>query len=175
MKKTRFFASFLVSFALLLGVWSATSAATWYTAGVLAVAGTMGPLLHGWVLSIPPPGHGHPIWSSGENQVQASIQFDSMAIGLVPLIALLVATPGVPLRRRILRIAVGSILNFLVSALMVALFPLLVFYKNAFTDVGGTYLGLIAFVGAPVILWFVLSFRELQGMLPSLKLRTSTR
>ena len=57
---------------------------------------------------------------------------------------------------------------------IVAVFPLLVFYKNAFTDIIGTFLGLIAFVGAPVIIWFALTFRELQGWLPSLRSRSST-
>jgi hypothetical protein len=46
-----------------------------------------------------------------------------------------------------------------------ALFPVLVFYKNPFTDVLGTFLGLITFVGAPVIIWFALTFRQLQQIL----------
>ena len=175
MKKLRFFGAFLLSFALLLVVWGATPAARWYTNAVLVGAGTLGPLLHGWVLSVPPVGQGKPTWSSGENKVQASIQFDAMAIGLVPLIALLLATPGVPWGRRLLRVAVGLGLNFLIGISIVAMFPLLVFYQNAFTDIIGTFLGLIAFVGAPVIIWFVLSFHELQGALPSLHLGDSSR
>ena len=63
----------------------------------------------------------------------------------------------------------GALINFMISALIVALFPLLVFYTNAFTDIIGTFLGLIAFVGAPAIIWFGLSFRELQGLLPRLR------
>jgi len=63
---------------------------------------------------------------------------------------------------------IGTATLLLVDALIVALFPLLVFYKNAFTDVIGTFLGLIAFVGAPVIIWFGLTFRELRHWLPLL-------
>ncbi|MBI3785979.1 MAG: hypothetical protein HY270_21515 [Deltaproteobacteria bacterium] len=175
MKKLQFFGVFLISFAILLVIWGVTPAARWYTGAVLAGAGTLGPLMHGWVLSVPPTGQGKPVWSSGQNQVQASIQFDAMAIGLVPLIALLIATPGVPWGRRLGRVALGLIFNFFIGVIIVAMFPLLVFYQNAFTDVLGTFLGLIAFVGAPAILWFVLSFRELQGVLPSLRLRVPQR
>ena len=94
-------------------------------------------------------------------------------MGLVPLLALLAATPKLGLRHRAVLMAVGTALNFLVDSVILALFPLLVFYKNAFTDVVGTFLGLIAFVGAPVIIWFALTFRELQQSLPSLRARTA--
>ena len=95
MKKTRFFATFLVAFALLLVVWNVVNGARWYTDGVLLVAGTLGPLLHGWVLEVPPAGQGRPVWMHGENHVQAAIQFDALAIGVVPLLALLAATPEI--------------------------------------------------------------------------------
>ena len=76
-------------------------------------------------------------------------------------------------RRRLGLMGAGGLLCFAIDTLIVALFPLLVFYKNAFTDVVGTFLGLVAFVGAPVIIWFALTFRELQGWLPSLRSRPS--
>ena len=174
MKKTRFFAIFLAAFALLLVIWNVANGARWYTDGVLLVAGTLGPLLHGWVLEVPPPGQGRPVWMHGENHVQASIQFDALAIGVVPLLALLAATPEIRLATRVGRMLVGALINFMISALIVALFPLLVFYTNPFTDIIGTFLGLIAFVGAPAIIWFGLSFRELQGLLPQLRPHAST-
>jgi hypothetical protein len=91
------------------------------------------------------------------------------AVGLVPLWALLVATPGLGPRRRIGLVAAGTALCFLLHTLIVVLFPLLVFYTNAFTDVIGTFLGLVVFVGAPVIIWFGLTFRQLQAWLPPLR------
>jgi len=97
--------------------------------------------------------------------------FDALSIGVVPVVALLAATPGLRWRRRLGLMGAGGLLCFAVDTLIVALFPLLVFYKNAFTDVVGTFLGLIAFVGAPVIIWFALTFRELQEWLPSLRPR----
>jgi len=175
MKKARFLAVCLGIFAVLLIAWRLTRGAQWYTAGMLAFAGIVGPMVHGWVLETNPHGEGVPAWVHGDDRVQLSIQFDALAVGLVPLLALLAATPGLRARRRATLMIVGGLLNFGVDTLIVSLFPLLVFYKNAFTDVVGTFLGLIAFVGAPVIIWFGLTFRELQQLLPSLRARVETR
>ena len=174
MKKARFLGTCLLLFAVLLITWKGTHGARWYTDGLLAAAGMLGPMLHGWVLEAD-PSLATPTWVHGNNQVQLSLQFDALAVGVVPLLALLAATPGLGLRRRVTLMIIGGALNFLADTLIVALFPLLVFYKNPFTDVVGTFLGLIAFVGAPVIIWFGLSFRELQQMLPSLRPRVQTR
>jgi hypothetical protein len=168
MKKARFLLVCLLSFGVLLAAWKLTDASRWYTEGMLGLAGFMGPLLHGWVLEAGPQG-GPPAWVQGANHVDLSIQFDALAVGVVPLLALLAATPGLGLQRRGILMLAGAGLNFLVDAAILALFPLLVFYKNAFTDVVGTFLGLIAFVGAPVIIWFGLTFRELREGLPSLR------
>jgi hypothetical protein len=169
MKKTRFFVTFLLSFAAFLVVWGRTDAAHWHTRALLAFAQIAGPMLHGWVLEMPPPGRPHPVWRFGENQVEASMQFDALAVGLVPLLALLAATPGVPPWRRLWRMLLGATINFTILGIIIAMFPLLVFYKNPFTDVIGTFLGVVAFVGAPVIIWFSLSVRELRSFLPALQ------
>ena len=171
MKKWRFLGLFLVAFAALLVVWRASGVTHYYTDGLLRFAGLVGPMLHAWILEIPEPGHGPPTWVHGGERVEAAIQFDALSVGIVPVLALLAATPGLRWRRRLGLMGAGGLLCFAVDTLIVALFPLLVFYKNAFTDVIGTFLGLIAFVGAPVIIWFALTFRELQGWLPSLRSR----
>lgn len=171
MKKLRFVGLFLVVFASFLVVWKVTGGAQWYTNGLLAVAGVVGPMLHGWVLEADPAGRGVPTWVYGSNHVQASIQFDALAVSVVPLVALLAVTPDLHLRRRGILMLAGAALCFCVDTVIVALFPLLVFYKNPFTDVLGTFLGLIAFVGAPVIIWFALAFRQLQQFLPPLSRR----
>ena len=172
MKKGRFLGLFLVAFAAFLVVWRLTDAARYYTSGLLRFAGLLGPMLHGWILEFADPSHGAPTWVHGSERVQAAIQFDALAVGVVPVLALLAATPGLRWRRRVGLMGVGALLCFAIDTLIVALFPLLVFYKNAFTDVIGTFLGLIAFVGAPVIIWFALTFRELQGWLPLLRSRS---
>jgi hypothetical protein len=175
MKKTRFLITCLAVFAVLLIAWKGTPSARWYTQGMLVFAGVVGPALHGWVLETEPHGQGAPAWARGGNRVQLSIQFDALAVGLVPLLALLAATPGLGVRRRAKLMLLGGGVLFLVDTLIIALFPVLVFYKNPFTDVAGTFLGLIAFVGAPVIIWFALAFRELQQSLPPLRPRLEAR
>lgn len=172
MKKGRFLGTFLALFALLLVLWNAAQGARWYIRALLGAAAVLGPLLHGWVLEAP-GGAAAPVWVHGSNHVKVAIQFDALAVGLVPVLALIAATPGLGLRRRASLLLVGSLLCFLVDAFILALFPLLVFYKNPFTDVIGTFLGLIAFVGAPAIIWFGLTFRELQQWLPSLQSRAT--
>lgn len=169
LNKVRFLCTFLVSFALLLVAWRQANGARWYTRGLLAGAALVGPALHGWVLETGPDGAGHPTWVHGDRHVRASVQFDALAVGLVPVLALLLATPAVSLRRRALLLATGAVLYFAVDTLIVALFPLLVFYKNPFTDVLGTFLGLITFVGAPVIIWFALTFHQLRQSLRPLQ------
>jgi hypothetical protein len=91
---------------------------------------------------------------------------------------LLGATPGLHIRRRALLMLVGAGLCLLIDTLILVLFPLLVFYQtgdspatigSASIDVLGTFLGLVGFVGAPVIIWFALTFRELQPLLPSFR------
>jgi hypothetical protein len=169
MKKVRFLATFLALFAVFLVLWSKLEGSRWYTDAVLTCAGIVGPTLHGWVLAA--TAEGGPVWVHGNTQVRAAIQFDALAVGVVPVLALLAATPALSLRRRGILMGVGAALCFLVDSLIVALFPLLVYYKNPFTDVIGTFLGLIAFVGAPVIIWGVLTFRQLQELLPALRRR----
>ena len=44
------------------------------------------------------------------------------------------------------------------------LYPWLVGNPDAVTDIVGTFLGLLTFVGGPVILWFALTYRELRGV-----------
>jgi hypothetical protein len=171
MNKVRFLSTFLAVFAVLLTLWMATGSSRWYTNGLLAFAGFVGPMLHGWVLDIDPRGKSVPTWVHGPNKVQLSIQFEALSVAVVPLLALIAATPGLGLRRRGTLMIVGAALNFVVAGMIAALFPLLVFYKNPFTDVIGTFLGLIALVGAPVIIWFAVTFRELQRWLPSLSPR----
>ena len=171
MNKPRFLGVFLVVFAALLVGWNWVDGGRWYTDGLLAVAGIIGPMVHGWVLEPAPGGTGTHVWVHGGERVRAALQFDALSVGVVPVIALLAATPGLGARRRLGSMVMGALLCFLIDISIVALFPLLVFYKNPFTDVVGTFLGLIVFVGAPVIIWFALTFRHLQLSLPSLQRR----
>lgn len=169
MSKLRFLCTFLLTFALLLVAWQRIDAGRCYTRGLLASAAVVGPALHGWVLETGPEPATHAAWVHGDRHVRAALQFDALAVGLVPMLALLLATPALTLRRRAALLVAGAVLCFVLDTIIVALFPLLVFYKNAFTDVLGTFLGVIGFVGAPVIIWFALTFRQLQQILRPLR------
>jgi len=169
MRKARFLASFFFLFAVLLVLWTQSQASEWYTRLLLAVCGPLGTMLHGWILEAGTP----PVWVHGAARVDLAIQFDALAVGLVPLVALLGATPGIPWRRHLFLIAIGIAICFVFHAFVVVLFPLLVYYKNAFTDVVGTFLGLTSFVGAPVIIWFVLVFPTIREWLPTFRPRAA--
>ena len=166
MNKVRFLCRVLTAFAVLLIGWRWSNASHWCTRAVLGAAGILGPSLHGWVLEPPPHGQTVPVWVHGHDQVRAALQFDALTIGVVPALALVLGTPGLVGRRRVVLLGVTAALCFALDTLIVALFPLLVFYKNPFTDVVGTFLGLIGFVGAPVIIWFGLTFPQLRRSFP---------
>ncbi len=167
LNKLRFLGTFLALFALLLVAWQSVDGGRWYTRALLASAAFVGPALHGWVLETDRSGKA--AWVHGERRVRAAVQFEALSVGLVPVLALLLATPGLAVRRRIASTLMGAALCFVIDVAIIALFPVLVFYKNPFTDIVGTFLGVIAFVGAPVIIWFVFSFRQLQDLLPPLR------
>lgn len=169
MSKSRFLAGFLGLFAVLLAAWNASGVGVPCVRLVLALAGAAGPMLHGWVLELPAGGQSRPVWVHGADRVDLVIQLDAVVVGVVPLTALFLATPRLGWRRRCVLVAVGLVCHLVLSAVIVTLFPLLVFHQNAFTDIVGTFLGMLAFVGAPVIIWFGLTFRHLQRWLPSLR------
>jgi len=165
MNKARFLAVFFTLFAALLVLWTHLQANHVYTDLLLSLCGPIGAATHGWILERGT--QGPPAWVRGSARVDLSIQFEALSVGLVPLIALLGATPGISARRRGVLILAGVALCFVFHAFVVVLFPLLVYYKNPFTDVIGTFLGLISFVGAPVIIWFALVFPTIRQWLPS--------
>ena len=169
MKKGPFLCRFLAVFAAALVVWQWTGVSRWYARALLASAGWLGPALHGWVLEKNAGPGGVPLWAHGGRQVQAALQFDALSVGVVPVLALMIATPGLRLPRRLCLAAAGAALCFALDSLIVCLFPILVFYKNPFVDVLGTFLGVVAFVGAPVIIWFTLTYQQLQQSLPRLR------
>ncbi len=167
MSKSRFLAWFLVYFAVLLVLWSATPAAAWWRQLILGISGYVGAAVHGWILEVGPGAR--PYWVNGDTRVPLAVQFEALSVGLVPTLALLLATPGVRWSRRFALCVVAALLLLLIHVLVVVLFPLLTHYKNAATDVLGVFLGMVAFVGAPVIIWFALTFDRQRQWLPALR------
>ena len=159
-----FVVRFLAVFALLIvaGWWSAAPARY---AGALRVAATVtSPLANGWSLEERErTGDRQQIWfRRGNDELRLGLSLDALALGLLPLLSLLGATPGLTPLRLAARAAIGVAGLFLLDLLVLLLYPYLVGSRNPFTDIVGTFLGLLTFVGGPVILWFVLTFRELK-------------
>jgi len=164
--KLAFVARFLAVFALLIVAGWLTSAPTRYAAALRVAASVTSPLANGWSLEERTPSGGRQqIWfRRGTEEMRLGLSLDALALGLLPLLALLAATPGLGLARLAGRAAIGIGGLFTLDLLVLLLYPALVGSPNAFTDIAGTFLGLLTFVGGPVILWFALTFRELRSV-----------
>lgn len=161
-----FVARFLLLFAVLAAVGWVSGAPRAY-ATALRVAGSItGPLLNGWTLEdrSAPGGRQEIYFRRGTDQLRLALGLDQLALGLLPLLALLGATPGLGARRLATAAAIGVGVLFGLDLLILAIYPWLVGTPNALTDILGTFLGLLTFVGGPVILWFALTYEELRGV-----------
>ena len=161
-----FVGRFLTLFPLLILAGWLTNAPARY-AGALRIAGTAtSPLANGWTLEQRDESAGRQeLWfRRGNDQLRFGISLDALALGLLPLLALLGATPGLRPAALAARAALGVGGLFLLDLLTVLAYPWLVGSPGAVTDIAGTFLGLLTFVGGPVILWFVLTYRELRGI-----------
>jgi len=167
MSKLRFLLAFLFWFAVLLVVWTHTDAALLWQRALVFAGAYLGPTVHGWNLVT--SADGPPTWVHGEARVPLGVNFEALAVGVVPALALLAATPSATVRRRLTLCGLGIALMFAAHLVAIVLFPLLTFHKNAVTDVTGTFVGLVAFVGAPVIIWFWLVYDQLKEWLPALR------
>lgn len=163
--KLAFVGRFLAVFALLIVLGWLTDAPRRYAAALRIGASITSPLANGWSLEERAPATvgRQEIWfRRGGQELRLQLSLDALALGLLPLLSLLGATPGLGAGRRIAYAAAGVAGLFLLDLLVLLLYPFLVGSPNAFTDIVGTFLGLLTFVGGPVILWFVLTFRQLR-------------
>ena len=161
-----FVARFLLIFAVLATLGWLTRAPHAY-AILLRVAGSVTcPLVNGWTLEdrTQPGGRQEIFFRRGNDELRLALGLDQLALGLLPLLALLGATPGLGAHRLASRAAIGVAALFALDLLIVLAYPWLVGSPNALTDIVGTFLGLLTFVGGPVILWFVLTYEQLRGV-----------
>ncbi len=164
MSRPAFVLRFLALFALLIvGGWL-TAAPRGYAAALRLAAAGVSPLVTGWNLERrPPAADGRPqLWfRRGAEQLRLALGLEQLALGLLPLLALLGATPGLGAGAALRAATLGIAALFALDLLVVVLYPWLV-RPGALTDITGTFLGLLTFVGGPVILWFALTFRHLR-------------
>lgn len=161
-----FAARFLSLFAVLVGLGWATAAPRGYALALRAAATVASPLVNGWSMEArDAPAGRQEIWfRRGNERMRLALGLEHLALGLLPLLALLGATPGLGSRALSIRAAAGAAALFGLDLLVVLAYPWLVGSPSAFTDILGTFLGLLTFVGGPVILWFVLTYRHLRGV-----------
>lgn len=165
MNKLSFVLRFLAMFALLITVGAALHAPTYYARALEGTARVTSPAVTGWWLEERPATSGSRLWfRAGQAEVRLLLSLESLSFGLLPFLALLSATPGLDVRRWLIAAAIGSLIFFLLDLVVVLLYPLLVTRPNAVTDITGTFLGLLTFVGAPIILWFALTFDRLRNV-----------
>lgn len=165
MSRTRFVGRFLLLFALLVTLGGLSGAPRGYATALRLAATAASPLVNGWNLEqrAPAADGRQQLWfRRGNAQLRLELGLAQLALGLLPLLALLGATPGLGLGALARAALLGSAALFLLDLGVVLLYPWLVAHPGALTDLVGTFLGLLTFVGAPVILWFALTFHQLR-------------
>ena len=165
MSKPAFVGRFLVLFALLIVLGWATDAPARYAAMLRTATGAVSPLLNGWWIEtrVDKVGKTETWFHRGDEELKLLLSLEALALGLLPLFALLGATPGLGWKRLAFAAAAGGGSLFALDALILLLYPALV-SGTAATELAGFFLGILTFVGGPIILWFVLTFDALRGV-----------
>jgi hypothetical protein len=161
--KWRFAIKFLIAFAVLLVLWSLINFAHLYRNAVLIAVQQVSPMVNGWWLEFDKLNVvGDVVFRFGNRQLAMLVQLPALSMGVVPLLSLIVATPGMRARQLMLRCLIGAVLYFLIDVAVVLVYPLIMDQPNKFKDTMGVFTGLMAFVVAPLGLWFVLTYPALR-------------
>jgi hypothetical protein len=163
--KWRFAVTFLTSFALLLVVWWWLDIAAFYRMAVLRPVQLLSPLLNGWRLEVDQPGPlGDTVFRSGDRALAMLLQLPALSMGLVPLLSLVLATPGLGTKQAVLRAAAGALLYYLLDVAVILAYPWIMDRPNVVKDTLGVFTGLLAFVVAPLGLWFIVTYSALRPL-----------
>ena len=163
--KWRFAIKFLIAFAVLLVLWSWINFAHLYRNAVLIAVQQVSPMVNGWWLEFDKPNViGDVVFRFGNRQLAMLVQLPALSMGLVPLLSLITATPGMRARQLALRGLIAAVLYFLIDVAVVLVYPLIMDQPNVFKDTMGVFTGLMAFVVAPLGLWFVLTYSALRPL-----------
>jgi hypothetical protein len=163
--KWRFAGKFLLCFAILMVLWARTDFGTHYRNTVLAAVQDLSPWVNGWELQYDQPGDvADTVFRSGSSELPMLLQLPALSMGLVPFVSLIVATPRQGAKRTVINVAVGSALYFCIHVAVVLAYPFIMVHPNAVKDTLGVFTGLMAFVVAPLGLWFVLTYSALRSL-----------
>lgn len=157
-RTSAFVGRFLGAFAALVLIASVSDLPARYGRMLRVTASVVTPVLTGWWMEVQETPRGAQILlRRGNESLPFGFSLEKFALGLFPLLSLFAATPGLGVRRGLGRALGACVIFFLLDLLVVLLYPVLV-RPGIVTDIAGTFLGLLVFVGAPVILWFALTF-----------------
>ena len=163
--KWRFAAKFLLSFTVLLVLWSAIDFAHLYRNAVLTIVQWLSPVVSGWWLEYDQPNPvGDVVFGFGDRRLAMLLQLPALSMGVVPLMSLIVATPGLRVWQALVRSVLGALCYFLLDVLVVLAYPFIMDHPNMFKDTLGVFTGLLAFVVAPLAIWFVLTYSALRPL-----------
>jgi hypothetical protein len=165
-RRGAFVARFLLLFGLLAAIGYASDAPRAYARALRLAGSATSPLVNGWTLEdrSAVPGQQEIFFRRGNDQLRLALGLSQLALSQLPLLALLGATPGLGARGLGARAAIGAAALFLLDLLVLLAYPWLVGSPGPVTDILGTFLGLLTFVGGPVILWFALTYEQLRGV-----------
>lgn len=160
--KARFLLRFLAVFAVLVPIGATTGTPRLYATALEVATAALAPAINGWSLErTPTPTRSGLRFRRGSESLPLQLSLEALALGLAPLFSLIGATPAMPARRRARALVLGAGGLFALHLLVLLAYPWMVRNPNACKDIAGTYLGLLTFVGGPVILWFVLTYDSL--------------
>jgi hypothetical protein len=172
--KWRFAGTFLTTFALLTFAYALTDFGAVYRVATLTGVQIVSPLLHGWFLEFDRPGLGYEAaFLRGQETLPMLLQIPALSMGLMPLISLIVATPGQSWTRAATAAVAGSAIYLFVDVVVIAIYPLFMDqrlggapqnFANMVKDTVGVFSGLVAFVVAPLAIWFVLTYPALRSV-----------
>jgi hypothetical protein len=163
--KWRFAAKFLLSFAALLVVWWWLDFAEHYRKAILHTVRFLSPHINGWQLEFDTPGSvGDVVFRSGHQQLAMLLQLQALSMGIVPLLSLVFATPGLRASHAVLRGVIGAALYFLLDVLVILAYPWIMDRPDVVKDTMGVFTGLLAFVVAPLALWFAVTYSALRPL-----------
>jgi len=163
--KWRFAIKFLLTFALLVAAWWRFDVANRYRTAVLGTAQLLSPVVNGWWLDYDRPEMIDPVvFRKADRQLPMLLQLPALSMGMMPFLSLLVATPGLGWRRLAGTAGLGAFLFFAVHVAVVLTYPFIMDRPNFVKDIAGVFSGLVAFVVAPLGLWFVLTYSALRSV-----------
>ena len=164
MSVPRFIVLFLAVFACLGIAGNAVGLPKLYGAAMEKAVTVVGPAVNGCRLERTGGKSGTGLrYRCGNRIIPMLLQFDRLGLSLYPLLSLLFATPGMGKKFYPKAVLLGTGAMFLLDAGVALAYPWLV-RPGSVAEVTGTFLGLCVFVGAPAILWFILTFSRLRGV-----------